>query len=86
MPPPSCAARRFSPARVALAWVLSKPFVTSVIIGVKSPEQLDDNLAAAELTLSAGEIARLDELSALPSEYPGWMVERQNMGRSPGGK
>jgi len=75
-----------SPARVALAWVLSKPFVTSVIIGVKSPEQLDDNLAAAELTLSAGEIARLDELSALPSEYPGWMVERQNMGRSPGGK
>ena len=72
-----------SPARVALAWVLSKPFVTSVIIGVKTLEQLDDNIAASELTLSPDEIRRLDELSALAPEYPGWMVERQNMGRRP---
>ena len=72
-----------SPARVALAWVLSKPFVTSVIIGVKTLEQLDDNIAASELTLSPDEIKRLDELSALAPEYPGWMVERQNMGRRP---
>ena len=72
-----------SPARVALAWVLSKPFVTSVIIGVKTLEQLNDNLAAAELSLSPDEIKRLDELSALTPEYPGWMVERQNMGRRP---
>ena len=72
-----------SPARVALAWVLSKPFVTSVIIGVKTLEQLDDNVAASELTLSPDEIKRLDELSALAPEYPGWMVERQNMGRRP---
>jgi len=72
-----------SPARVALAWALSKPFVTSVIIGVKTLEQLDDNLAAAELALSPDEIKRLDELSALAPEYPGWMVERQNMGRRP---
>ena len=75
-----------SPARVALAWVLSKPFVTSVITGVKTPEQLDDNLAASDLTLSPDEIKRLDDLSALVPEYPGWMVERQNDGRRPGGK
>jgi aryl-alcohol dehydrogenase-like predicted oxidoreductase len=67
-----------SPARVALAWVLSRPFVTSVITGVKTLEQLDDNLAAADLQLSADELARLDALSALKPEYPGWMVERQN--------
>jgi aryl-alcohol dehydrogenase-like predicted oxidoreductase len=75
-----------SPARVALAWVLAKPFVTSVIIGVKTLEQLDDNLAASELALSPDEIKRLDELSALEPEYPGWMVERQNDERRPGGK
>jgi len=67
-----------SPARVALAWVLSRPFVTSVITGVKTLDQLNDNLAAADLVLTAGDIARLDELSALRPEYPGWMVERQN--------
>jgi aryl-alcohol dehydrogenase-like predicted oxidoreductase len=67
-----------SPARVALAWVLSRPFVTSVITGVKTLEQLNDNLAAADLRLTEQELARLDELSALEPEYPGWMVERQN--------
>jgi aryl-alcohol dehydrogenase-like predicted oxidoreductase len=67
-----------SPARVALAWVLSRPFVTSVITGVKTLEQLNDNLAAADLHLSDAEIARLDGLSALTPEYPGWMVDRQN--------
>ena len=75
-----------SPARVALAWVLSKPFVTSVITGVKTLEQLDDNLAASALTLTPEEIKRLDELSALPPEYPGFMVTRQNQGRRPDGK
>jgi aryl-alcohol dehydrogenase-like predicted oxidoreductase len=75
-----------SPARVALAWVLSKPFVTSVITGVKTLEQLDDNLAASDLTLSPDEIKRLDDLSALEPEYPGWMIPRQNAGRRPGGK
>jgi aryl-alcohol dehydrogenase-like predicted oxidoreductase len=67
-----------SPARVALAWVLSRPFVTSTIIGVKTLDQLDDNLAAADLELSKAELDRLDGLSALKPEYPGWMVERQN--------
>ena len=76
-------AKGASPARVALAWVLAKPFVTSVIIGVKSLEQLEDNLSASELSLSADEVKRLDDLSELPLEYPGFMVTRQNHGRLP---
>ena len=67
-----------SPARVALAWQLTKPFVTSIILGAKKPEQLADNLAAAELALSSDHVKLLDEASALPAEYPGWMVEFQN--------
>jgi aryl-alcohol dehydrogenase-like predicted oxidoreductase len=73
-----------SVARVALAWLLHKPVVMSVIIGAKTVEQLADNLAATELRLTADEMARLDKVSALPQEYPGWMVERQNAGRVPG--
>ncbi len=72
-----------SVARVALAYVLAKPFVTSVIIGAKTDEQLDDNLAAATLTLSPEQITRLDAASALPAEYPGWMVRRQGSERRP---
>jgi aryl-alcohol dehydrogenase-like predicted oxidoreductase len=67
-----------SVARVALAWQLTRPFVTSVIIGAKNREQLVDNLAATSLKLSAEDIGRLDEASALPKEYPGWMLEFQN--------
>jgi len=72
-----------SPARVAIAWILSRPFVTSVIMGVKSLDQLNDNLAASELELKADEIRRLEYLSALTPEYPGWMIPRQNNGRRP---
>lgn len=67
-----------SVARVALAWQLTKPFVTSVIIGAKNKEQLTDNLAAAEAKLSPEQVAKLDAASALPPEYPGWMVDWQN--------
>jgi diketogulonate reductase-like aldo/keto reductase len=67
-----------SVARVALGWMLTKPFVTSIIIGAKRREQLVDNLAAAELQLSPEHIKLLDEASALPAEYPGWMVEFQS--------
>ena len=72
-----------SVARVALAWLLSKPQVMSIIIGAKTVEQLDDNLAAADLQLTPEDIAKLDEVSALPPEYPGWMFERQGGGRLP---
>jgi aryl-alcohol dehydrogenase-like predicted oxidoreductase len=67
-----------SVARVALAWQLTRPFVTSVIVGAKTREQLLDNLAAADVRLSPEQVKRLDEASALPSEYPGWMLEFQN--------
>jgi aryl-alcohol dehydrogenase-like predicted oxidoreductase len=77
------AAHGVSVARVALAWLLAKPHVMSIIIGAKTTEQLEDNLAAAGLTLSPEEIARLDEVSALPPEYPGWMLERQGSSRRP---
>jgi aryl-alcohol dehydrogenase-like predicted oxidoreductase len=72
-----------SVARVALAWLLAKPHVTTVIIGAKTIEQLDDNLAATELTLSPEEIAQLDAVSELPPEYPGWMLARQGDARIP---
>jgi aryl-alcohol dehydrogenase-like predicted oxidoreductase len=75
--------RGVSVARIALAYVLAKPFVTSVIIGAKNVQQLDDNLAATKLTLSEEELARLDAVSALPAEYPGWMFERQGSSRIP---
>lgn len=67
-----------SVARVALAWLLSRSFVTSVIIGAKTTEQLLDNLASVDSKLSAEQLKRLDEASALPSEYPGWMLDFQN--------
>lgn len=67
-----------SVARVALAWLLSRSFVTSVIIGAKTSEQLLDNLAAVDSQLSVEQLKRLDEASALPSEYPGWMLDFQN--------
>ena len=72
-----------SVATVALAYILAKPFVTTVIIGAKRVEQLDQNLAAVKLKLDADEIKRLDEVSALAPEYPGWMLSRQAAGRRP---
>jgi aryl-alcohol dehydrogenase-like predicted oxidoreductase len=76
-------ARGVSVARIALAWILHQRFVMSVIIGATSPEQLDDNLAAADVRLTPEELAKLDKVSALPPEYPGWMVERQGAARLP---
>ena len=83
---PIAKAHGCSAARMALAWVLAKPFVTSVIIGAKRLEQLNDNLAAVDIKLSAEEISRLDEVSALPPEYPGWMLPRQGAARLPAKK
>ncbi|OIQ93896.1 L-glyceraldehyde 3-phosphate reductase [mine drainage metagenome] len=74
---PIAQARGVSPARIALAWLLHQPAVSSVIIGAKRIEQLDDNLAASGVRLDAAELEALDRVSALPSEYPGWMIERQ---------
>ena len=76
-------AKRVSVPRVALAWLLSKPYVTSVIVGAKNIEQLDDNLGATEVTLDESELAKLNEVSALAPEYPAWMIERQGAERMP---
>ncbi|MBL8577482.1 MAG: aldo/keto reductase [Mesorhizobium sp.] len=72
-----------SVATVALGYVLAKPFVMSIIIGASRLDQLEQNLASVDLALDAEDIAKLDEVSALPSEYPGWMVDRQGAGRVP---
>jgi aryl-alcohol dehydrogenase-like predicted oxidoreductase len=77
------AAKGVSVARIALAWLLTRPFVTTVIIGAKTREQLVDNLAAGDTQLAPEEVAQLDAASALPSEYPGWMLDRQNRDRRP---
>jgi aryl-alcohol dehydrogenase-like predicted oxidoreductase len=76
-------ARGASVARVALAWLLAQKHVTTVIIGAKSEAQLRDNLDATALKLSDDELAVLDRVSALPLEYPGWMIARQAAGREP---
>ncbi len=72
-----------SVATVALGYVLAKPFVMSIIIGASRMDQLEQNLAAVEVKLDAEDIARLNEVSALPSEYPGWMLERLGGDRRP---
>lgn len=64
--------RESTVARIALAWVLNQPAVTSVIVGAKRPDQLQDNLEASGIVLTDDELARLDEVSRLPIEYPAW--------------
>ncbi|HTY99210.1 MAG TPA: aldo/keto reductase [Rhodocyclaceae bacterium] len=71
-----------SVAQVALAWLLAKREVSTVIIGARNPDQLKDNLASVRLGLSADELAALDEVSALPPEYPGWMLAFQGQYRA----
>jgi aryl-alcohol dehydrogenase-like predicted oxidoreductase len=65
-------ARGISAARVAIAWLLTRPAVTSVIIGARSRDQLADNLAAADLVLGAEEIARIEAAGRPPLIYPYW--------------
>ncbi|ANN76911.1 aldo/keto reductase [Bordetella flabilis] len=70
-------AHKASVAQIALAWLLHQPAVTTVIIGAKRIDQLQDNVGAASIQLTESELATLEEVSALPAEYPGWMLERQ---------
>ena len=78
---PIAEAHSVSVARIALAWLLHQPVVTSVIIGAKSREQLADNLGAVDVKLEADQLVALDAASKLPPEYPGWMLERQGGAR-----
>ena len=83
---PIAEAHGVSVARVALAWLLQRKGVMSVIVGAKTVEQLDDNLAATALTLTSDELVALDAVSALKPEYPGWMIARQSEARVPAEK
>ena len=74
---PIALAHEVSVARVALAWLLHQPQVSSIIVGAKQPEQLADNIAATALALSPAELEQINEASAIAPEYPGWMFERQ---------
>lgn len=73
--------RQVSVAQIALAWLLAKPFVTSVIVGAKSMDQLRDNVASTRVRLDDGELKHMNEVSVLPPEYPGWMVAYQGQAR-----
>jgi aryl-alcohol dehydrogenase-like predicted oxidoreductase len=79
---PLASQRQVSVAQIALAWLLSKPFVSSVIIGARSMDQLRDNIAATRVQLSAEEIKLLDDVSQMPAEYPGWMLAFQGQARA----
>ena len=79
---PIAARHQASVAQVALAWLLSRKEVSSVIVGARTPEQLADNLGASALTLTAEDLLALDEVSKLPPEYPGWMLAMQGQYRA----
>jgi len=73
--------KQVSVAQIALAWLIHQPAVSSIIIGANKQEQLKDNLASVEVRLSEEELEKLDKVSKLPPEYPGWMIERQGADR-----
>jgi aryl-alcohol dehydrogenase-like predicted oxidoreductase len=72
---PMADAKHRSVAQLALAWLLHQSVVSSVIIGANKMEQLEDNLKAVEVSFSTEELGKLDEVSRLPLEYPGWMLD-----------
>ena len=76
---PIAEGRGVSVAQIALAWLLHQRAVSSVIIGAKRLDQLDDNIAATEVKLTTEELDTLDQVSVLPREYPGWMFETQGV-------
>ncbi len=78
---PIAKAHNCSPARIALAWLLAKPVVTSIIIGARNLKQLEDNIASVDVQLSSEEMKALDAVSELPPEYPGWMIPFQSVDR-----
>jgi len=69
-------------AQVALAWILSKQSVSTIIIGARKLEQLKDNIASTKLILNEAELQSLDAVSALAPEYPGWMLAFQGQYRA----
>ena len=75
-----------SPARVALAWLLGRAAVTSVIIAALKIEQLEDNIAAVDVVLSADDVRLLDAASDPGIPYPKWMVLQLDTAEDPRSK
>ena len=71
-----------SVAQVALSWILSNKSVSTIIVGARRLEQLQDNIESTKLTLDSDDLTALDRVSALPTEYPGWMVAMQSQYRA----
>jgi aryl-alcohol dehydrogenase-like predicted oxidoreductase len=78
---PMAAEKNISVAQLALAWLLHQPVVTSVIIGATKTTQLEENLKSVDVVLSKEELDKLDAVSKLAPEYPGWMLERMGTDR-----
>lgn len=74
---PLAESRGVSIAQIALAWLLHKDAVSTVIVGAKRPDQLADNIAACDVALTADELATLDAAGAPAAEYPAWMFAMQ---------
>jgi aryl-alcohol dehydrogenase-like predicted oxidoreductase len=78
---PIAQAHHCSIARISLAWLLAQPMVTSIVLGAKHLDQLKDNVACIDIKLTPEELKKIDEVSGLPAEYPGWMIAAQSIGR-----
>ncbi|NLP58324.1 aldo/keto reductase [Lutibacter sp. B1] len=72
---PMAEAKKVTVAQLSIAWLLQQPVVSTVIVGAKNSKQLADNLKAPSVSFTNEELAKLDELSQLAPEYPGWMFE-----------
>jgi len=78
---PMAKEKNCSVAQLSLAWLLSNPAVTTIIVGAKKTTQLEDNLKSTAIVFSDSELQSLQEVSKLSPEYPGWMLERQGADR-----
>ena len=73
----------YSVPRLALAWLLARPTISSIVVGARNAEQLRDNLAAAEVALNGEHLARLEEASVERPIYPYWHQRRTSSDRNP---
>ena len=72
-----------APSQIGLAWLLSRPVVTSLLVGARDPLQLAQCVAAADIALSEDQMSRLDAVSALPPHYPDWIITASTVHRAP---
>lgn len=75
---PMAESRDVAVSSIAIAWLLHRPVVSTVIVGARRPDQLAENLKASDVELTAEELGRLEELGVPEPEYPGWAIASQN--------